>query len=433
MQLTLWARLLYLVPTMMWRNVVHKPLKPDALRRLQNKKLRTLIQHSYAHVPYYRNIFNKVGLEPEDIQTVDDLPKIPVTRKADLVDLPIDEVLASNIEVDRCQVSRTSGTTGIPLTVYWDKKAKLIERLVKVRYHLDCGDTITNKTVDLGAGTSLVPEGQWFQKIGIFRTKWVSPHIGVKKQIEEIKAYDPRALVSYPTLFEELCKEVIDEAVTGLDIRLVFTGGEHLDDFTRVLIKKALDAEVFVRYGAREVGRISNECVQHQGLHTCAESVVVEITREGETLPNGDEGEVTVTNLDNYVMPFIRYDVGDIGVLLGGECTCGKYSPLMRLTEGRTKERIPLSDGRMVPALVPIEVLRYVQGLRQFQLIQEARDRFLVRIIRGRGMSDTVPDAIKLQLKSILGNVEIDVREVDHIAREKSGKLRQFISHVTTA
>ena len=100
------------MPAMMWRTVLGIPLNPDALRRLQNKKLRALIQHSYAHVPYYRNLFNKVGLEPEDIQTIDDLYKIPITRKTDLADRPVDEVLASDYPVDHCFVTRTSGTTG---------------------------------------------------------------------------------------------------------------------------------------------------------------------------------------------------------------------------------------------------------------------------------------------------------------------------------
>ena len=100
MQLTLWTRLLYLVPSMMWRTVFNKPLTPDALLRLQNKKMRALITHSYAHVPYYHNLFRKVDLHPDDIQTVDDLPKIPITRKTDIRDLPAEDVLAVGYTVD---------------------------------------------------------------------------------------------------------------------------------------------------------------------------------------------------------------------------------------------------------------------------------------------------------------------------------------------
>ena len=422
--------MLHLVPAVLWRTVLKKPLKPDELRRHQNKKLRALIQHSYAHVPYYHNLFNKANLHPDDIQTVDDLPKIPITRKTDIRDLPVEDVLATDYTVGQCKVTRTSGTTGIPLIVYWDRKAKLIDLLLKARGYLEWGTKVIHKMADLGSGSAVVPEGQWFQKIGIFRTKWVSPHLDVTTQVDEIRAYDPQSLVSYPTLLEELCKEIIDKDVQGLDIRRVFSCGEHLDDPTRGLITKALGAEIFVKYACREVGRISNECVHHQGHHTNAELNLVEITRDGETLPIGETGEVTVTNLENHAMPFIRYDLEDIGVLVGGDCSCGNCSPRMRITEGRTKDRIWLPEGRMVPALVPIEVLRYIDGLRQFQLIQEAHDRFLVRIIRGRGMAETAPDVIRQQLTPILGKVTIEVQEVDHIPREKSGKLRQFISHV---
>ena len=431
MKLTLWARLLYLVPSMMWRTVLNKPLTSAALRRLQNKKLRALITHSYAHVPYYHNLFNKAGLHPDDIQTVDDLPKIPITRKTDLRDLPVEDVLASDVTVDQCHVTRTSGTTGIPLTIYWDRKARLLNYVTMARWQLECGDAITHKAIDLGSGTGL-PKIHPFKKLGIFRKKWVSPFIDVKTQLDEIKAYDPRSLFSYPTLLEEFCKEIIDRDIQGLHIQLVITGGEHLDDSTRALITKVLDAEVFNQYGARELGKISNECGNHQGLHTCAELNFVEITRDGEVLSMGKAGEVTVTNLNNHAMPFIRYIVEDIGVLLGSECQCGNCAPLMRLTEGRKKDRVWLPNERMVPALVLIEVLRQVPGLRQFQIVQEDHDRFLVRIIRGRGMSKTAPDEIQEQLLPILGDVMIEVHEVDSISREKSGKLRQFISHVPT-
>ena len=270
MQLTLWARLLYLVPSMMWRTVLRTPLKPDTLRQLQNKKLRALIQHSYAHVPYYHDLFNKAGVHPNDIRTVDDLSKISITRKTDLRDLPVDNVLASDYTVDQCKVTRTSGTTGIPLTIYWDRKAKLVNLLTIARWQLECGDAITHKTIDLGSGTGL-PVSHPFQKLGIFRKKWISPFIDVRTQVEETQTYDPRALVSYPTLLEEFAKEVIDRDVQGLEIRLVFSIGEHLDDPTRALIIKALGAEVFNSYGIREAGRISSECGYHQGLHTFTE------------------------------------------------------------------------------------------------------------------------------------------------------------------
>ena len=417
---------------MLWRTALKKPLTPDALRRLQNQKLRALITHSYAHVPYYRHLFQKNGLHPDDIQTVDDLPKIPVTRKTALRDLPVEDVLASDYTLDQCNVARTSGTTGIPLTIYRDRKAELMNFLAIARLHLECGDKITNKTIDLGSGMG-TPTSHPLQKVGIFRKKWVSPFIDVKTQIEEIKAYDPRTLVSYPTLLEEFAKEIIEGDVRGLDIQRVFTGGEHLDDPTRALIHDALDAEVFNFYGTREVGRVSSECAQHQGLHIFAESNLVEITHDGEPVQIGDEGEVMITNLYNHAMPFIRYATEDIGMLLGSECQCGNCTPLMQITEGRMKDRIWLSNGRMVAAAIPIEVLRYIEGLRQFQLVQESCDRFLVNIIPGRRMAKTGLDAIREQLTPILGDVKIAVEEVDHIPRGRSGKLLQFISYVQTA
>lgn len=102
----------------------------------------------------------------------------------------------------------------------------------------------------------------------------------------------------------------------------------------------------------------------------------------------------------------------------------------MRLTEGRERDKVRLPDGRVIPATVPIETLRSVGGIRQFQLTQEKLGEFSVRIIKNRGFSDTIPEEIKQELKRILGKVEINVVETDTILREKSGKLRQFISNL---
>ena len=363
---------------------------------------------------------------------VDDLYKIPVTRKTDLRDLPVEDILASDYTVDQCYVTRTSGTTGIPLTVYKDRKAKLIDELLKNRVILEYGYKVTYKMVNIGAA-AFVPEGHWLQQLGLFRSKWVSPFVDVKTQVDEITAYDPQFLRSYPTILEEICKEVIERDVQGLNIRLVVSSGEHLDDHTRTLIHEALGAEVFERCGAREAGNVFNECAQHQGYHTNAELNVVEITRDGKAVALGEAGEVTVTNLENRAMPIIRYSLEDIGVLVGGDCSCGNCAPRMRLTEGRTKDRIWLPDGRRIPATVPIEVLRYIEGLRQFQVIQETRDRIVVQIIPGKGMAKTAPDKIREQLKPILGDIAIEVSEVDSISRGKRGKLRQFISYVSAA
>jgi phenylacetate-CoA ligase len=430
MHLTQLAQMLYIMPSMMWRTALKRPLSAEALQRIQNKKLRALVKHSYAHVPYYHTLMRHANVYPDDIQTIDDLQKIPITRKRDLVNLPVTEVVAANVPIDQCYVLRTSGTTSKPLTIYRDRKSMLIDKLGNARWHLACGDSVFNKTAQIG-GVPVALAGHWFQKLGLFRTKQIPPLADVSTQITEIQAYNPNVLVSMPSLFEALCKEIIDTAVQGLNVQLVFSGGENLDEPTRDVIREALNAEIFNQYGCNEVGRIYNECTQHRGNHTRAESILVEITQADDVLSPGEEGEITVTHLDNYAMPFIRYNVEDIGTLFSGTCPCGNCAPRMLLTGGRAKDRVQLPNGRGISAVVPIETLRYIRGIRQFQLIQKDYDQFTLQIIPGREYTGTVPDEITQQLLPILGNVALDIKVVDRLPKPKTWKQKQFISLIT--
>jgi len=420
--------LLSIAPPIMWRWVWNRRLKADELRELQNKKLRGIIRHSYEYVPYYHTLFEEVNLDPDDVKTIEDLDKIPITSKSDVRDLPFEKIVASNIDLTKCWIERTSGTTGTPMTIYWEKKAKLVDQLLKYLWQLECGDKITNRQVVIGVGW--VPESHSLQKIGIFRTKRISPFDDVKTQIEEIKRFDPRTMNAYPSCVSEIAKEIIEEDVQGINICLIFPGGETLDEYTRKLGEEAFNAEIFDHYGAIEVGRIYNECVIHKGYHTSAERVIVEIIRDGEAVSRGKEGEVTVTNFDNYAMPFIRYNLGDLGVLIGDDCSCGSCFPLMRLTAGRKKDMVELPDGRVVSVLAVISVLNNIQGIKQFQLIQEKTSHFLVKVVKGRMFVGETVGEVKQMLESVLDDIEIEVMIVDNIPRDKSGKFKPFITKV---
>jgi len=220
-------QLLSIAAPIIWRWWRNRQLKPAELRKIQNNKLRGLIKHSYEHVPYYHNLFKEAKLTPDDIKTMEDLQKIPITRKMDIVDLPLENIVASNIDLSECWVERTSGTTGTPLAVYWEKKAKLRDQLLKYFWQMECGDKVTNKQVVIGS--AWVPDSHSLQRFGVFRTKRISPFEDVKTQIGMIKEFNPITMNAYPSCVTELAREILDEDVQGINIRLIFPGGENLE------------------------------------------------------------------------------------------------------------------------------------------------------------------------------------------------------------
>lgn len=398
------------------------------IKKFQNKKLREIIKHSYANVQYYHSLFKEAKIKPDDIKTVNDLKKIPITKKEDIINLPLEKIIDSNINLSRCWILKTSGTTGNPLSLYWEKKARIMFFLQHYRWQLECGDKITNKQAVIGA--SWVPI-YLIQKLGIFKTKLISNFEDVKTQIEEIKEFNPSTLITYPSCVRALAKEVYEMEEKHLKLSLIFTSGELLDKHTRQLARKVFNAEIFDGYGANEVGGISTECIEQDGYHIWSDSVFIEITRDEETVATGEQGEITATNLNNYAMPFIRYNIEDLGVLIGNDCSCGNHFPLMRIKGGRKSEIVKLPDGRMISALSVFSCLVFIQGIKQFQMIQEKTNRFLIKIVKDSTFTNMTIKEIKRELTQLLGDVEVNVLVVNNIPREKSGKFRQFLTKVT--
>jgi phenylacetate-CoA ligase len=410
-------------------------LKPSELRKLQEKRLRAMIEHSYKNVKYYHSLFKEVNLSYNDIKTIDDLEKIPITRKEDIIDLPQQSLTALNVDPNSCIIKRTSGTsTGIPLTIYRQKSAMLFKYLQFYRWQLNCGDKITNR--QLFVNVDYVPIHS-IQKRGLFRAaKNISVFDDVETQIREVTQFNPQTILCIPSFIDVFAKEIRERGEKGINPNLIFTGSEMLTQYVRNLVREVFNAEIFSGYGATEVGGISRECVEHVGFHVESDSTLVEITRDGEPVSRGEEGEITVTNLTNYAMPFIRYNMGDIGSMIADHCSCGISFPLMKITLGRKNDVVRLSEGRMIPALHVWGNLVWIQGIKQLQVVQEKVDHFIIKIVKSNNFTTETCKEAEQMLRQKLGNVEdvkIEVCVVDEIQREKSGryhKLKQFVTKI---
>ena len=402
-------------------------LNPADLKKFQDKKLRAIVKHGYDYVQYYHSLFKEVKLKPDDIKTTEDLKKIPVSKKKDIRDLPLEKTVATNIDLSNRFRWNTSGTSGVTMTIYWEKKAMLMQYIENYLLQMNCGNKITDRQVVIGADWIPVHP---IQKVGIFKIKRISPFDKLEIQIKQIQRFDPKAMTAYPSCARELAKEIKDRDIHGIKTHLVFTGGETLDQYTRKLVEDTFEAEIFDSYGANEVGGVSTECVKHSGHHIWGDSVIVEVLCDGEQASVGEEGEITVTNLTNHAMPFIRYNVEDQGSLIEDQCSCGNSFPLMKISQGRKSDVIHLSDGRVISALAVYCHLPNISAIKQFQVVQERLDGFKVKITKDTTFTDKTPEEIKQALRSLLGDVEIDVVAVDNIRKEKTGKFKQFISKV---
>lgn len=416
---------------MMAQLMRNQRLKSSKLEKFQDKKLRAMIKHCYRNVEYYHFLFKKANLSYGDIKTIDDLEKIPITRKEDIKDLPQQSLLAVNVDPNECYKIWTSGTSsGIPLLTYFQKSAKLMAWLQVYRWQLHCGDKVTNRRLVVGVGWVPVHP---IQKLGIFKSKSISVYDNIETQIREAREFDPHSITCFPSFVEVFANEIAERDEKGIKPSLIFTGGEMLFPSVRRLSQEVFGAEVFDSYGSVELGVVASECIEHVGHHIDGDSTIVEITRDGETMVMGEEGEITVTNLTNYAMPLVRYNLGDLGFMIADHCSCGVGFPMMKITSGRKGDLVRLSDGKTIPAFPVWRNLAEITGIKQLQVVQERADRFIINIVKSSIFTTETCREAEQKLRQSLGNVEnveIAVYIRDEIKREKSGKLKHFVTKI---
>lgn len=396
--------------------------------KAQQKSLRMMVRHAYQNVKYYRRLFRSLGKKPEDISTVDDLSKLPLLTKHDIQE-KYQDFVASSVNKNECITRRTSGSTGIPLTVLFDTNALDFMTSRNLRSFFACGLGPRDKMATISNPHNFSRK-RWFQSFGFFRREWLSIFDSAESNITKISKIRPDIIEGIPSTLLFLAEAAQEREAKEINPRLVYTSCELLTPQARKTINSVF-AETYDFYGSVEFGRFAWECPEHIGYHIDIDSVVLEIVRGEEAVSPGEKGQIVVTGLFNYAMPLIRYRLGDIGTLSNEHCSCGRELPLMKIIYGREDDFLVLPSGRVLPPYFAAGELRYMDGLKKYRIIQEKKDEFEVQVVKGKNFSQKTIIQIKDKLLSSIGEkVKIKVILVDEISIDRSGKLRKVISKV---
>jgi len=406
-------------------------LKTSELEEVQRRKLKGIIKHAYENVPYYRQLFDSVGVKPEDFRTVEDLSKIPITTKSRLQKLSLDEIIAEGVEPEKCVKIRTSGSTGIPLDVILAKREKEFFDMVWTRSFMESGLRFRDKKVTIWSIPNLSTRKYWFQHLGIMRREYICFYDGNSHPLEALQKANPDIISSVPSILKLLAVELEKRKSINVHPRTIFSTSELLERETRELVESTFKVKVFNYYGSEEFGCIGWECSEHKGYHLNIDTVVVEFIKNGKRVTPGERGKLICTGLDSYAMPFIRYKIGDVGIISDKQCPCGRGLPLMEKLEGRSEDFIKLSNGKMIAPTTFFIIMRGLKGIEQYRIVQEEIDKLIVYLVKGNDFEPSIPEKIRERVKKFLQediHVKIDI--VDGIPRDSSGKLRSVISKV---
>jgi len=411
----------------------------ELLKALQLKRLHSLLSHAYSNVPYYRKIFNKLKLTPNNIKTVKDLAKLPVLTKADIRN-NINDMIAKNYEKKELLLSSTGGSTGEPLQFYTNKVASAWNMAVAYRAWEWAGYNIGDKIAYIwGAPQDISLHGSLKEKIydRLFRLKMLDAfnitYHTLDKFIEEMRRFKPKVINAYPSAVDIVAKYLLENRKEAdISPKAVLTSAEMLYPYQKKNIEKAFGCPTFDYYSGRETSLHATECSYHAGYHTSIETAVVEFIKDGQPVAPVELGEIVLTDLTNYAMPFIRYKIGDIGISSTRKCPCGRNLPLIEKVIGRTTDLIVKKDKGYVAGPALTLVVKKLHGIKQCQIIQEDLDNLTIKMVKGKEYSKKEIDYFLAEIKKFVGNMNIKVVYVDTIPKERSGKFRFTISKVST-
>jgi phenylacetate-CoA ligase len=402
----------------------------EELKELQNKKLRALINHVYNNVKYYHRIFKEENIYPDDIRTCTDLKKIPVLTK-EIIRKNFHDFIGANVHLSNVIEFHSSGSTGEPLKYYHDKSSYSSGWAQTFRSWSWAGYKIGDPYVKI----SLNPRMTLRKKIQdrLLNTKyiyasWITGN-NLNKQLGQIKKFNPGIIRGYASYMFGLSKlmEKFDVQYSGATVA---TTGDTLFPHYRKAIEKQFNCRVFDAYGG-ESTPISYECEEHNGYHISDEDVIVEFIKDEEYVSAGETGRIIFTNLNNYAFPFIRYDINDLGKFSDEKCSCGRGLSVMRSIEGRDTDLVVTPGGDFVVVHFFTILFEYIEGVDQFQVIQERINKLNIKIIKNKKFSQKDLNYIINEVQKKVGpDVEINIESVDEIPLTMSGKRRFVISKV---
>lgn len=400
-------------------------LRAEKLTYLRERRLRAMVAHAYANVPYYRRLLDDTGVRPEEIRTEEDLTRLPITEKKDLRQLPVGDVVARGTEIARCLRPRSSGTSGVPLAVYRDVAGACIFYALTARALKMAGARIADTLMVIGPG--YYPQGLLLQRLGVGRVTNLSPLQHPATLLDAIDAARPEILHAYASVLKSLLGYLRTAKRVPHRPRVIISSADYLDEGTRLECREVLGVAPVQMYGAVETGRVGCECSLRDGLHLFTDFVVPELLPlDGEGTPRVHR--VVLTDLTNRVMPFIRYDQGDLAEVVEGPCECGSVFPRIRLLYARSSDVVRLLDGDTMSALRLGGPLWDVPGLDVFKIVQDPSLRLVVKAVMKEGSDNAALRAAVAGVAALVPALRVDLELVDAIPANPSGKFTHFQS-----
>jgi len=410
------------------------------IETFQQQRLQRIISYAYQHVPYYHRLFNARGFKPADIQCISDLKKLPILTK-DIIRKNLPDLVPMNVPGLKLTPTATGGSTGEPMKFYIDDNWNAWNMAAAYRQWSWAGYNIGDRMVYLWSAPQDISSQTMIKTRllnKVHQTIFLDAHKLTDHTIDEyitiLQSFQPKVINAYASAIYVIAQYMEKKGITGVHPKAILTSCETLFPYQRDVIESSFGCEVYDYYSGRDTTFHAGECSAHSGYHMAVENAVVEFLKNNEPVAPGELGKMIITDLENYAMPFIRYEIGDLGMLSTETCSCGRTLPLLKEISGRIRDIIVTKDGKYLTGAF-ISTLFYdnkgrTKGIQQYQFIQKTKEHAILKIVKGEEFSQEVLQSIIRKINDQCRDMRVDIEFVDVILPTISGKYRPILSEV---
>jgi phenylacetate-CoA ligase len=420
-------------------------LPSQHVKAIQQQRLEQLLNYAYEHVPYYKKLFDEIGLVHSGQIHLERFKELPIldkpTIRANFQALTSDEI--GSLKVFK---NRTGGSTGEPLVVLQDRDGVrmtggAVLRLFYEWHGVEPGDKEiklwgSERDLFYQSQINLSSVRQWMSGAKVLNAFLMTSE-RMRQYIATINDYKPKLLRGYSNNLYELAQFAEQNGLTIHPPNLVISSAGTLYPLFRQKMEDIYGCSAFNHYGTREMHNMAMECPEGKNLHISAFTHIIEVINENsQPCPPGVEGDLVITSLVEYAMPLIRYRIGDRGTLSQNNCSCGRGLPVLAELSGRKVNSFRTSDGRIVPGEYFIHLLGvyfHDHPIGKFQVIQEDYEVIYFKLIMRSGgyLASNIQQAIEEKTRLVMGQgCHIKFEYVDDIPPTSSGKYFYTICNI---
>ncbi|MBT7294188.1 MAG: phenylacetate--CoA ligase family protein, partial [Rhodospirillaceae bacterium] len=399
---------------------------PEVLTAFQLRQIENLLKHAWRSVPYYRQMLEDVVKIPTGMLRMDEFRCIPLLRKSDL-QAHRNELKSRGLPKIHLPLyeTQTSGSTGPPVKLIGTSVTELFHSALGIRWNAWHKRNLNSKRanirfpLDAEAQTAHTHQS-WSRAYTSGPMVTIGVNQPIEKQVEWLLDENPHYLTTFPSNLDALLVHCANSGIRIPNLREVSTRGESLSAHARTLCEQVWGVPLNDLYGAIEFGHIAMQCPGTNHYHIQSEHLLVEILDDdGICVKPGCTGRVVITDLHNFAMPLVRYEVEDLAVL-GSTCSCGRGLPVIEKILGRTRSMFVLPTGDKYMPLYSdalFELKKVIPSIKQTKLIQRTRRDVTMRMVVSQALSETEELKVTKEMAIALGgHFEIQLEYVDEIS-----------------